>query len=553
MPAIKGTASISDSRAATRALKSTKFPQHFAQPVDVSRVHRDIIHQWIEDRVTRALGFEDEIVASTALNLFVPEDLSGGGGSTEPVDPRQAQIALEGFLGKETASFCSDLWQLLLEAQDSPQGVPKSIVEAKQRELEEEKKKQQQLLEEQQRRAPPPPPPRLPPLHRPPPHVDQRFDPQRPPPFPPNRNDFRNNNLQRRSVSPLPPPPPPQHQHQHQQSRRYGEWQDVRGRGRPPSPREDRYPPPSSKEDDGTDEFGRRRVPLPVARRPPDDDSGPRRGIAASAQDNRRPFEQKGSILGLPPMDDRRRRDHDDKEPRTDTFGRSRGRGGSPSLNDQKTSWEDRQRRPKPEFGARRPPSPRERNDRHHRSHHRQSVPADDRLPRHHRHLPRYRDDALPESEDAARDRDRRSRPARSPSPLPPRRRSLSPTSSSSRSMSSRSRSRSPPSRRPRGGSRPRRRRRSRSSSPSRSPSRSSRSHSSESRSLYSSRSSGSSRRSGSRRGRGRSPSPPPRVVRRGRLSRSPRTRTRRSRSHSGSSTASEGRPPPRSSKKSRV
>lgn len=49
------------------------------------------------------------------------------------------QIQLTGFLEKETASFCKEMWKLFLSAQASPQGVPQELLEAKKLELIQEK------------------------------------------------------------------------------------------------------------------------------------------------------------------------------------------------------------------------------------------------------------------------------------------------------------------------------------------------------------------------------------------------------------------------------
>lgn len=49
------------------------------------------------------------------------------------------QIQLTGFLDKDTAQFCKDLWNLCLSAQSNPQGVPKELLEAKKLELIQEK------------------------------------------------------------------------------------------------------------------------------------------------------------------------------------------------------------------------------------------------------------------------------------------------------------------------------------------------------------------------------------------------------------------------------
>jgi serine/arginine repetitive matrix protein 1 len=54
-------------------------------------------------------------------------------------DVKSLQIQLTGFLDKDTAPFCKELWKLLLSAQTSPQGVPKELLEAKKLELIQEK------------------------------------------------------------------------------------------------------------------------------------------------------------------------------------------------------------------------------------------------------------------------------------------------------------------------------------------------------------------------------------------------------------------------------
>ena len=49
------------------------------------------------------------------------------------------QIQLTGFLEKDTAAFCKELWKLCISAQSNPQGVPKELLEAKKLELIQEK------------------------------------------------------------------------------------------------------------------------------------------------------------------------------------------------------------------------------------------------------------------------------------------------------------------------------------------------------------------------------------------------------------------------------
>ncbi|OHF04326.1 hypothetical protein CORC01_00178 [Colletotrichum orchidophilum] len=92
-----------------KLLKSTKFPPEFNQKVDMQKV-----------------------------NL-------------QP-DIKSLQIQLTGFLDKDTAQFCRELWKLFLSAQTSPQGVPKELLEAKKLELIQEKMEADRAADEARRR-----------------------------------------------------------------------------------------------------------------------------------------------------------------------------------------------------------------------------------------------------------------------------------------------------------------------------------------------------------------------------------------------------------------
>jgi serine/arginine repetitive matrix protein 1 len=48
---------------------------------------------------------------------------------------KHLQIQLTGFLEKEAAPFCQELWKLCLSAQASNLGVPKELLEAKKLEI----------------------------------------------------------------------------------------------------------------------------------------------------------------------------------------------------------------------------------------------------------------------------------------------------------------------------------------------------------------------------------------------------------------------------------
>jgi serine/arginine repetitive matrix protein 1 len=144
---------VEDSRALTKALRGTKFPACFSTPVQLSKVNRAVLAQWIEQKIMSILGFEDDIVQSTAINLFLPEALDDGSSTRlTTVDPRKAQIDMAGFLGEvEAAAFANETWELMLDAQESQAGIPRRLVEEKKKELAELAMRQVQSV------LPPPP------------------------------------------------------------------------------------------------------------------------------------------------------------------------------------------------------------------------------------------------------------------------------------------------------------------------------------------------------------------------------------------------------------
>ncbi|KAI9830807.1 MAG: Serine/arginine repetitive matrix protein 1 [Phylliscum demangeonii] len=115
-----------------KLLKQTKFPPDFNQKVDMTKVNHEVMkkHVWIAGKISDILGNEDDVVIELCFNLLE--------GSRFP-DIKKLQIQLTGFLEKDTAKFCKELWTLCLSAQANPQGVPKELLEAKKLELIQEK------------------------------------------------------------------------------------------------------------------------------------------------------------------------------------------------------------------------------------------------------------------------------------------------------------------------------------------------------------------------------------------------------------------------------
>lgn len=127
-----------------KQLKQTKFPIIFSRKVTIAKVNIPVMSQWIEKKIAEILGFEDEIVASMAINLFLePQD---------GMDPRRAQLNLVGFLGEEqSALFTESLWNLLVDAQDQVTGIPSVLLEEKKREMQKESEEEERIRHEQSR------------------------------------------------------------------------------------------------------------------------------------------------------------------------------------------------------------------------------------------------------------------------------------------------------------------------------------------------------------------------------------------------------------------
>ena len=110
---------------AERKLLSRKFPVVYDTKVDMTKVNLDIMRPWITKRVTELLGFEDEVVIEMIVSML----------EEKSPDPRKCQINLTGFLEQNSVVFVTELWKLLVSAQESPAGIPATFVEEKQQEI----------------------------------------------------------------------------------------------------------------------------------------------------------------------------------------------------------------------------------------------------------------------------------------------------------------------------------------------------------------------------------------------------------------------------------
>ncbi|KAI0719682.1 PWI domain-containing protein, partial [Fomitopsis betulina] len=157
----KGTSADQDRRFSDKELKllkTMKFPVEFEKKVssssldvlfvgvDMRKVNLSVIRPWVVKKIVELVGFEDEVVVEYAMGLLEDD-------SQPTPDPRKMQINLTGFLTKHTTEFMTSLWKLLIEAQESPAGVPQTFVEEKKAEMRQARMGDTRAIEERDRRV----------------------------------------------------------------------------------------------------------------------------------------------------------------------------------------------------------------------------------------------------------------------------------------------------------------------------------------------------------------------------------------------------------------
>ena len=117
-----------------KELDETTWPAHFDEPLDLERVHLQVVRPWIGQSVRSLLGYEDDIVTLYCVQLLEKTGMEDG----DTVCPKKMTVSLRGFLPEGKAlKYVSDLWSLLLQAQSSKHGVPQELVDSKLRDVEE--------------------------------------------------------------------------------------------------------------------------------------------------------------------------------------------------------------------------------------------------------------------------------------------------------------------------------------------------------------------------------------------------------------------------------
>ena len=96
-----------------------KFPEKFNVKIRKNQVKLPVLRPWIERRVTELLGIDDEVVIEYAYSLIDT--------GVDWLDAKDLQINLQGFLHSHSQVFVSELWDLLLDAQQRADGIPLQI------------------------------------------------------------------------------------------------------------------------------------------------------------------------------------------------------------------------------------------------------------------------------------------------------------------------------------------------------------------------------------------------------------------------------------------
>ena len=73
---------------------------------------------WVERKITKILGEEDDIVSGTIISLL-DENIE----KEEKLNAKQLHVAISSVLQERTLMFMSEFWDILDEAQRSSRGI----------------------------------------------------------------------------------------------------------------------------------------------------------------------------------------------------------------------------------------------------------------------------------------------------------------------------------------------------------------------------------------------------------------------------------------------
>ncbi|RYG94101.1 hypothetical protein EON65_57970, partial [archaeon] len=105
--------------------RASKFAPILNTKVNLKKVNLNVINKWITKRIIELVEVEDDILIGTIINTLQAPEVHG----------KRLQIQLTAFLNKKAAGFVTELWTLLVDAQNHPKGVPMALIEEKKQEI----------------------------------------------------------------------------------------------------------------------------------------------------------------------------------------------------------------------------------------------------------------------------------------------------------------------------------------------------------------------------------------------------------------------------------
>ncbi|KJH46157.1 PWI domain protein [Dictyocaulus viviparus] len=128
----RGTSSDQDGRFSDKEkklLKQMKFEDTLDRKINMDKINLDVIKPWITLRINEILGIEDDVVIEYIMSQL----------EEKTINPKIMQINITGFLNARRArEFMGELWMLLVEADESEDGIPQSLIEKKINEMRKE-------------------------------------------------------------------------------------------------------------------------------------------------------------------------------------------------------------------------------------------------------------------------------------------------------------------------------------------------------------------------------------------------------------------------------
>lgn len=130
----KGTSADQDSRFSDKnkkLMKTMKFADNIDKKIDMKKIRLELMRPYITNILSTLTSVEDEVMVEYVFSQLEEK---------QHPDGKLIQIMMTGFLGKTKArTFMGELWSTLLEAQNSPHGIPAELIELKREEMQKKK------------------------------------------------------------------------------------------------------------------------------------------------------------------------------------------------------------------------------------------------------------------------------------------------------------------------------------------------------------------------------------------------------------------------------